>query len=68
MSTYLNNFSAALREAFQSRCATCTQQRKDEIKNFFMYLKTNRSEDWQKLKDKYDPTGERQEMWKEILA
>jgi len=68
MPTYLNNFSAVLREAFQSRCERCTQEWKDQIKNFFMHLKTNRSEDWQRVIDKIDPTGERQQIWKEILA
>jgi len=68
MPTYLNNFSAVICDAFQSRCEGCTQERKDQIKNLCMYLKTNRSEDWQKLMVKYDPTGERQKIWKEILA
>jgi hypothetical protein len=68
MLTYLNNFSAVLRDAFQSRCERCTRERKDQIKNLFMYIKTNRPEDWQRIKQKRDPTGERQEIWKEILA
>jgi hypothetical protein len=33
-----------------------------------MLVKTNRSEDWERLKNKYDPTGEREKIWKEILA
>jgi Insect pheromone-binding family, A10/OS-D. len=68
MPTYLNNFSACLREAFQSRCEKCTQERKDQIKKLFMHLKTNRPEEWQKVMAKCDPTGERQEIWKQILS
>ena len=57
-----------MRAAFESRCEGCTREKKDQIKKFFMHIKTNRSEDWQRMKAKYDPTGERQEIWKEILA
>ena len=57
-----------MRQAFQSRCEGCTQEWKDQLKTLFMYLKMNRSEDWQRLTDKIDPTGERQQIWKEILA
>jgi predicted RNA binding protein with dsRBD fold (UPF0201 family) len=68
MLTYLNNVSAVLREAFQSRCEACTRERKDQMKNIFMQIKTNHPEEWQRMMDKIDPTGERQKIWKEILA
>jgi hypothetical protein len=68
MPKYLNYFSAGLREVFDSRCEGCTQERKTQIKNFFSYIKTNRPDDWVRLKAKCDPTGERQEIWKQILA
>ena len=68
MPKYLHYFSAGLCEAFKSRCEGCTEEKKNQIKNFFLHIKNNRSDDWQKIVDKYDPKGDRREIWKEILA